>query len=252
MSGLILAGDLYIDILSAAGARTGLLEAVNCTQFAFTESSDLKQRTSRGKATYGQALDVQGIKKPGQLDITVDESSKEVFAMAILGAISSMTKVAGEVEAGDEQVTAVLGKIVQLANLDVTGLVLKSHATPATSYVLGEDYEIVSPEAGLIRILADGAITDGELLDPAYSYGAQAGSIISGGAQPTVNAYLYLDGKNLVTGKGVIAEVDCAIFTPKSALDLLNGDFVPYKLGSTLKTLPGQTSPYRVKLKGVN
>src|ERR1700756_424199 len=103
MSGLILAGDLYLDLLDAAGNRTGFLPAVNCTQFAITEPSDLKQRVSRGKSTFGQALDTIGIKKPSTIDVTIDENTKEVFAMNLLGAISGLTKSAGTVASGSPE-----------------------------------------------------------------------------------------------------------------------------------------------------
>lgn len=247
MSGLILGGDVYVDVLDASGASTGLAGPFNCTQLAFTESTDLKQRISRGKSTYGQALDAVSLKKPSEAEFTFDETTKELIAAALLGSAVTRNGAGGSVTA--EVHVARVGKIVQLAHGDVSAVVVKD-TTGTTTFVAGTDYQLLSAEAGLIKILG-GDIADDDQLKINYTWAAESGIQIDGGAQPLIQFRVVMDGKNLTNGNGIICEIDKAIITPKAALDLFNSDFTPYKLGATLVLVDGATSPYRLKLKGV-
>ena len=76
MAGILFAGDLYLDRFDENGNSTGLVQVGNATMFKITESSDIKTRPSRMKATFGQPLDTVAVHKPAELEISVDELDK--------------------------------------------------------------------------------------------------------------------------------------------------------------------------------
>lgn len=246
MSGLLCAGDVYFNRLDASGNPLGLVALGNTSKFAIKESADQKIRTSRGRSTYGQALDVVFVKKPSEISIAGDEFDANGLAIALLGDVSTLTQSSGTATA--EAVTAKLGYWVPLAHGRVSSVVVKD-ATDATTYVAGTDY-LVNAELGMIQALTGGTITDGATIHVSYSYAAITGSAISGSTQPTVKGALVLDGVNLATQKPVIVRVDQASLAPNKEVDFKSGDFAGLELVGILATLPNKTSPYTVELRG--
>ena len=89
MSGLLCAGDVYLDRLDANGNSTGLRKIGNATRFAINEPSERQQRTGRGRDNYGQVLDDVAIKQPSTIALTLDEVDKTNLAFALLGDTST-------------------------------------------------------------------------------------------------------------------------------------------------------------------
>lgn len=245
MSGLLCAGDVYIDRLTDGGASTGLRKIGNATLLSLQESTETVQRTSRQRATYGQALDTVQVKQPTQLAITLDEIDRENLAFALLGEAATQTITGASVT--DEEVTAKLDRWVPLAHRDVSAVVVQDE-TDTTTYVAGTDYEL-NARLGWIRAIPGGAIAENAVLHVDYAYASATIAKVAGATKPTIRAKLILDGKNLANGDQIIVTIDETTLTPNSAVDFLSAEFVSLEMTGTPKTLDGQTSPYTVELK---
>lgn len=245
MSGLLCSGDLYLDRFDDAGASTGLVNLNFAKKFAITESADTKTRTSKARATFGQAASNVIIKKPAEISIEIDEIDARVLAMALMGNTAAATQTSSTVT--EEAVTAKLGIAVPLAKGAVAdaGFVV-TDSTGTTTYVEGTDYT-VERTIGMLTALSTGDIEDSDALKVSYSAGVIAGSTIKGGAKPSADCALVLVGKNLDTGKAVIVRVDKAALAPTSDVDFMSDDFVSVTLGGQLITLDGKDSPYTVE-----
>lgn len=245
MSGLMLAGDVYIDRLTDAGVSTGYLDPVNTTKLAISQPDpDKKERISNMKDTLGQALDVVSIPKPTELSISIDEQPAEILAMALIGDIVAYSQGAGSVT--DEAVTLVPGRWVKLAkrNISATGFSLATAAVPGTPLTEGTDYQ-VNRAAGMVKAIESGAISVSTACLVDYDHAALDGQRITGATRPTIKCRILVDGKNLANGKLCRVEIDEATLAPTGEVDLLNGEFVTTELKGTMRTLSGQTHPYR-------
>lgn len=245
MSGLLLAGDVYIDRLNDDGTTTGYLDPVNTTKLAISQPDpDKKERISNMKDTLGQALDVVSFPKPTEIAIAIDDQPAEILAMALLGTVETLSEGAGSVT--DEAVMLIPGRWVPLdhRNLNASGIEVATAAAPSTPLVEGTDYQI-NHAAGLIKALTGGAISAATdcLID--YDHSAVSGTRITGATRPIIKARLLVIGKNLANGKAVRLEVDEATLAPTGEVDLLNGEYVTTELKGTMKVLTGQTDPYR-------
>lgn len=245
MAGLLLAGDLFLDRLTDAGASTGLLGPLNGVKLAISNPDpEAKERVSRMKDTLGQALDVVNIPKPAELSIDIDDQPPEILALALIGSIEDTTQGAGS--ATDEAITLIPDRWVELGhrNIVAAGFSIATAAAPSTPLVAGTDY-VVDYAAGMIKALSTGAIATSTACLADYSYSASTGKRINGGANPIANCRIVLNGKNLVTGKAARLEVDFATLSPTGEIDLLSGEFVTTQLKGKMKTLEGETAPYR-------
>ncbi|MBF0368583.1 MAG: hypothetical protein HQL52_03910 [Magnetococcales bacterium] len=242
--GFLASGTLYIDRLTDAGESTGFIQVDNCTAFEIKEESELKERTSKMKETYGQKLDVVALKTNSNVKVAFNGVSTDVLAMILLGEAVDHNVGAGTVT--DESVTAKSGKWISLAQKNLTdATVVVTDDPEVTTYVDGTDYS-VNYALGLLEIKSGGGISDGADLLVDYDHAAISASRISGATQPIIRAKLALDGKNIKDGKGVRVEVDEAVLTPDSPVDFMSSDWVEVSLSGTMKTLTGKTTPYTV------
>lgn len=247
MSGLLCAGDLYVDRLTENGSPTGYLSVGNATRFQLTEAAERKTREGRGRDNYGQVLDEVAIKQPGNVAITLDDIDRKNLAIALLGQAADINVSAGTVT--DEVVTATLGARIPLAHRHVLEdpAVVVTNDDASTTYVLGDDYTI-EYRLGQIIPVDGGAITNGQEIKVSYSYGALTGTRIDGGVKPQSRLRLLLDGKNLATGESVIVTVDEALLTPEGPVDFMSADFVTLPLSGSMKLLEGKAAPYTVEV----
>lgn len=239
MSGLLGSGDLYFDRYSDTGASTGYVSVGNATVFSIKENAELKERISKQRDTFGQALDAVYIKQPAEITVTIDEASRENLAMALLGT-GSVVAAGSPVAVTNEPITAAHDRAVKLANENVSTVVVTNTAG-TTTYVVGTDYT-VNARLGLVTALSTGAITDAQALHVDYSHTTPAQIVVSGSVQPVIHGRFLLDGKNQVTGKDVRVECEARV-SPTEAVDFLSGDFVPMTLQGKI------VGGYTVRLK---
>jgi len=242
MSGFLGAGDLLID----RDLQGGFIYVGNATQFAVNETdADVKERISKMRETYGQALDTVTLPKPPKIAITIDEFNVDNLAIALRGLIEVIEVAAGSVS--DVSYTARKGKWIPLEhrNIQESGFTV-TNEDGSTTYTLGTDYQ-VNYRLGMLFITEEGAITDGQTIKVAYNYGETAGKRIKASRNSEIEAALILDGLNKVNGKDCTVRVFKAKLRPASEVDFLADDFQSLALEGTLVTPEGYTEPYVVE-----
>lgn len=248
MAGLILGGDLYFDRFSPTGQSTGRILLGNTTNLTVNEPTEVKERVSRLRDSFGSALDTVYIKQPAQLEMTIDEFNRHVLAIALLGDTVDVAQVGGSIS--NELITARTGAFVKLANEQVSAVVVtEDEDVDPVTYVLGTDYE-VNLRLGMIRALEGGAITDGQIVRVSYTAAAVEKERTRGGLLPSVVGEIFLDGKNLVTGQAVHFTAPRATLAPSGPVSLLNagGDFGDFQASGRLNLAPGESAAYYLDL----
>lgn len=238
------AGKVFADIFVAGVATGNFVEFLEVGKFEIKPNSELKEQTSKGRASYGQIIETVAIQKPADFNMTLRELNRDTLRLAFMGSASVINDAL--VTVADEVVTAKLGAFVPMANknLSATGIVVTNSAGN-TTYVMGTDYDI-NYAFGMIRALSGGAITDAQSLKVDYTANAAAGSRIQGAVTPSVRAKLLFDGVNLVDNLPARVTVHEVLLTPQGAVDLMSDDWVEVQLSGRMKTPTGQTAPFFV------
>ena len=244
MSGFLGSGRIYLD-RKVNGVYQGFKLAGNATKFELKENSEKKERVSKDRTNYGSALNTVFIKKPAEINITLNDLDKDALALVFLGD-SSVVTVAGATVT-DEVVTGYKGLIFKTANRKISSVVL-TDTTAVTTYVLNTDYAIENAELGLIKILAAGAITDGQSLKIDYTYGGMTSNKVAGGTNSNVIVKVLLDGVNQADQSKAVVNVFEAVLSPTSGVDFLADDFATIELAGVANVPTGGTAAYEVEL----
>jgi hypothetical protein len=248
MSGLLLAGDVYLDRFDETGNSTGLVGPLNATQLQINTPSETKDRASKKKASYGQALDSITIAQPSEIAIAFDDQPAEMLAMALMGDIETINQGSGSV--ADSPVTVLkAGVWTKLVHSNIAEAGVSALLASDDSPIAAAAYEI-NYAAGLIRAVAGGALAAGGDIKLSYDYAAVTGSRIKGGVRPTIRARIFLDGTNLATGKPVKCDIPEASLAPSAAVDLLASEYVSTTLGGKVILRDGETAPFYLDQEG--
>lgn len=244
MSGLILAGDVYIDRLSDTGASTGLVGPINVTQLSLQTPTEKVQRTSKRKDSYGQTLDTVNLQQPTTIEMVIDDQPAELLAMAMLGDVEQINQGAGSVTLTDITLPAD-NKWAKLphANLSEAGLELfeSDGTTPIAAAAFEVNYAL-----GMIRTLPGGAQDTGSAVAAkiSYEYLARTGTRIKAGARSQISMKIFMDGTNLANGLPCKLEVPKASVAPSEAVDLFSSEYVSTTLAGDVILVDGETAPF--------
>lgn len=241
MSGLLVAGNFFVDRLNALGQSTGIVGPINTTKLAIKTDADEKVRGSRKKETYGQALSVVKIAKPCEVEWTFDDVPADLLAMALMGDASVVNSGSGNLTDApftlpDNQRWLELGQ----RNFATDAFVVKKDATTLT---LGTDYE-VNYALGLIRALKDGAVEAGGAITVTAQHNAISGTLIKGGIQAQTRARIFGEGTNLETGKPISLDIFDASLASTQAIDFAAAEFVSGTLAGKAQLKSGKDSPF--------
>lgn len=124
MSGLICAGNVYIArfVNGVAGGEHG---PINCKKFAYSPGqAEVKERKSRQRDTYGQALSAVTLPGTPEISIEFDDADPEVLQYALMGTLTDVADNSGSIVG--ERVTAHLGLWSKLAKRGVSSVVIKA------------------------------------------------------------------------------------------------------------------------------
>ncbi len=244
MSGLLLAGDVYIDRLTDTGVSTGLIGPINVTKLALNSPSEKVQRPSKRKDTYGQTLDSVTLPQPTTISLAFDDQPAELLALAMLGDTEAINQSGGTVTLSDITLPAD-NKWLKLphGNLAADGLELfeSDGTTPIATPAFEINYAL-----GMIRTTPGGA-KESETQSAAkitYTYNAISGTRINAGTRSKIDMKIYLDGKNLATGKPCKLEVPKSSVAPTEAVDLFASEFVSTTLEGDVILRDGEKAPY--------
>lgn len=195
----------------------------NCENVNFSIEQDTKsQRNYRGGGgNFASRTTISSVK----LSLTLLNFSNANLALALRGIVT--IEAAGAI--ADEEVTAVLGglaetaKMIDTSNTATTLTVTNSDAS--VTYVEGTDYE---PTAAGLKILADGAIGDGEVLK--VSYANRGTSLLQALVDSGEDVRVVMDGVNDDSNKPCIVRVHRWKPAPTSGLDLISEDYASFPL----------------------
>lgn len=244
MESFLGSGDGYLELMTA-GKGTGLKLAGNITKLEITPDGDLKEQTSKGRNSYGQVIASAVLPKPTKVVIDLNQLDPDTVAMAVMGDKVVINEAGGDVT-GEALTLATEGWFdLTKRNLSDSGLVVTLKETPATTYALGEDFE-VHYRLGMIRRLSGGAIPSDAAILVDYTHQAVSGSRVRGAVQPVIEARIVLDGKNYVTERDVTVVVYKARLKPTSAIDFLADDFTALSLEGTCIVPEGKDEPFHV------
>ena len=251
MSGFLGSGDLYFN-RKVNGVDHGGLRFGNETKFEIKENTEIKERKSKQKDTYGQVLDSVAVKQPAEIAVALDDLDKDNLALAFLGDVTAID-VTGASVTVEGHASGAGDTIIRTAFGNISAVVIKDAATQLTTYVLDTDYEIVSAERGLIKILESGSIVLNEAyvfgtsgIEVDYAYASSTGNKISGGTNSSIKVALLLDGENFADQSKVSVDVWEAVLAPQTGVDFLSDDFANLELNGTLNSPTGKTSAYEV------
>ncbi len=242
--GFLGSGDLYINRI-VAGVAQGWVGPYEASKFEIKPNVELKELTSRGKATYGQVIESVALAQPSDFTVELPEVNKDSLALALLGTNSGITQASGTVS--DEVVLAKLGIWVPLSKAKISTVVVTNSAA-STTYVNGTDY-IYNAELGWLKALPGGAITADQSLKVDFAHAAITGTQIAGATNADVRAMFKLDGKNQADGLPCIVTVQEGVIAANSAFDFLSNDFNTVSLPGRMKTPTGFTEPFTVHLR---
>lgn len=243
--GFLGAGDLYI-ARYVSGAFLEYEGPFECDKFEIKPAVDIKEKTSKGRASYGQVIESVPVPKPSTLTVDLAEVNKQSLALALFGTTAALAQASGTMTA--ITVVAKLGYWVALPFAALTGVPVVTNSGATVTYVNGVDY-LINPQLGWFKALPGGAIADAASLRLTSTYAAISGTIIAGQTQTQVRAKFKLDGKNFADDLPVIVTVHEAIIAADSAFDFLAGDFNSVSLPGRMKTPVGFTEPFNVHLR---
>jgi len=243
-NGLLFAGDLLISIRNPSTGLFGGYSRLHADKFEIKTPSDMMQKVSKGRSTFGQSWLTHFAGKPAEFALTLDELSQETLALQLAGEVSPLTQTAGALSAID--VTVVPGKWVDIGyeNLDLTALVVTDSAA-VTTYVKDVDYE-VNPRTGMIYVPIGGAIAAG-LVKFTAAKAEFTGAVIAGAKQFSTTVRMKLDGINLITRQNILLEAQQGTVSAQDAYDFLSGKLASVPLKGLLEVAEGYDSPFQLK-----
>ncbi|MET3999655.1 hypothetical protein [Marinobacterium sp. MBR-109] len=244
MSGLLLAGDVYIDRLTDTGVSTGLIGPINVTRLALNSPSEKVQRPSKRKATYGQTLDSVTLPQPTTISLAFDDQPADLLALAMLGDTEAINQGGGDVTLSDISLPAG-NKWLKLPHGNLAEAGLELYESDGTTLVSPAAYE-VNYALGMIRTTPGGAKESDTASEAkiSYTYNAINGTRINAGTRSKIDMKIYLDGKNLATGKPCKLEVPKGSVAPTEAVDLFSSEFVSTTLEGDVILMDGEKAPY--------
>lgn len=248
--GLILAGDIHVGLYSGNSFLGYFPTPINVTEFVLQPGDvETKDRVSKKRETFGQALDSVVLPQPWSLQFTTDTQNLDMLKMAFLGSDAAVSVTGSTVT--DEAVVAAHDLWVPLAqrNLDSGASFVVQDVTDTTTYVLDTDYQ-VDFRNGMIKVLSTGSIGAGDTLHIDYAYLSLTGTKIEGAQQNSISARILLDGRNLTDNERVSCLIHKATLTPVTPADLMSEEFMATQFSGTMVTPSGETAPFRYEELG--
>lgn len=238
--GLILQGDVYARNRQIDGAGSVLIG--NTTKLELKSESEKKERISKQRDTFGQALDSLTSPKPVAINFDLDTFDRYNLVMALMGKDRDLTRDAADI-ADEAVVIGKRGQWFRVANDywdESKEITLKTASGDVVDKAL---YEI-NPRLGMIKIADNSStIKDGDTVSLSYSIMDKNKFQIDAGGLTSFDLELIVDGKNRITGEDVRLEIPSAVISADAAIDWFGDDFVTASFSGVLVTVDGK-APY--------
>ncbi|MBR5940599.1 MAG: hypothetical protein IKZ88_05010 [Neisseriaceae bacterium] len=241
--GLILQGDVYVRNRRIDGA--GLVHIGNTTKLELSSSTEKKERISKQKTSYGQALDSISTPQPTTISFELDTFDRHNLALALMGKDADVSRAAA-----DFSRDVVIGKKGQFfaigeTNLDPeTAITVTANGTALDTAAFEINYNL-----GLVQIAANSsAISDGDTVTVAGKLKAQDGFKIDASVLNDWDLELILDGKNRVNEQEIRLRIPSAVIAADGAIDWFGDDFATAAFTGTVVKLAEESAPYTVEM----
>lgn len=235
--------DGYFQIEASDGSFGEVFPAGNLSDFAITPNASELEVLSTQNADYGQAADTMTDAESTAITFTANRFNVDNMRIANMATLTERTAI--EASITGEEVTAVLGGIFKTAGLDISSVVV-TDSTSTTTYVLNDDYEIVDAELGLIKVLADGDIADGESLLVNYTKAAETGYLISGGKSPSTYIRFWGRGINRFNNKRTLIKIGRGSVRPDGSFSYVGSDAAEQGFAVTATIPTDGSAPYEI------
>ena len=149
------AGDTYIEVL-IGGVGQGLQGPFEADKFELKADSELKQKTSRGRNTYGQTKSSVAIAKPFEFNLQLAQLDKTGITLALMGSQAAVSQAAGSLT--NEAIVAKIGNWVPLSK----GALTKASVTVAGGAVAATVTGSIAADVLTVSAVSSGALSIGQ------------------------------------------------------------------------------------------
>lgn len=242
---LFLAADVFYRFKNPSTGVFSNPVKIETEKLEITTPSELTEKTSRGRDTYGQTFVSHRVPQPTEFSVTFSEQTRHIFAMSLAGELEEISTSIQTIT--EEAVTVVLDEWVPIGyrNINPTGFSVKNSAG-TTTYVLGTDYEI-NPRLGLLKAKSSGAIAAG-VVEVSGATLAKNGFRVIGGRQYSHVLSFQVDGRNQITNQDVFFEGFQATVSPEDARDFLSGELDSLPVTGRLEIPPDGDRPFNLEV----
>lgn len=234
-------------------AYNGFGDALDADKFEIKPDFEEKTSESRSHLDYGSARASVVLPKPTELTIELSAATVEALAMQFQGLVVSLTQASGSLAAVDLTVAA-LDRWLPLGKRSISDVAFEiTNAGDSVTYVLGTHYE-VNWLRGEVRFLsaAAGGPAASDITKVTGTYAAVDGKKILGGRVTQVRCQAQFDGRNMVDGSPIEADVWECVLGSNNGFDFLASDFSAITLSGKIVTPVGKTEGYEIRLPGAS
>ena len=232
--GLYFDGDVLIQRWVAGVLQKTVIGPLSGTKLGIKAQGEVKENISKGRGNRGKKIDSVTIAKPTEFEIAFNRANSKLMAMIFMG-IDAVKNIAGGTITG-ESVALPHGLWVKVSERNISAVVIGVHTE-------GTDYEVNS-RLGMIKSLASGAITDGEVVTFNATFAAIDSLQISGGVDSKVDVQIIMDGTNLVDDSEVYIRIPKVALTPDSDMDFLSDDFMSVEFSGAMEKIDTETAEF--------
>lgn len=240
-------GEGTVKVKVKGREELGVFELGNATEFSVSMSSEVLERISKKRGTYGQVLNTITLPKAGELSITIDTINKETFAMALMGSLGVDDMKAETI--ADEEIDFKPDVWLKLPHRYIDGEVVVKDASAASTV---DDKEVeVEPRLGLFRVTAAGAAAANieGTVKVSYKTATWTRWVIQAFKATELRGELWLDGKNRITGEDVLLHMPQFTLAVDGEFNFFTDEFNTITFKGRPETAEGYETAFTVEMK---
>lgn len=229
-------GDLYA---RKYGSSDGFVKMGNVIEFSTKTDTDKEELKSTGREDYGQAIEVEVISKPTELELKFNTFDKHALARMLMGEAVDLTANTQTID----ETTALASKTgwIKLAHKDIDPDSFELKSGKSKTVVEKSKYELNS-RLGMVRLLDSTSINDGDNLYYTGKTKGRAGFSIDANTLQSMPLELYLDGKDRISGADGVLEIPHAVLSAKGDINWFDDKWWEAGLSGTLVKDEGKPS----------
>lgn len=252
------AGDLYI-ARYVNGAFEDYSGPYECDQFEIKPNVELREKTSKGRDTYGQVIESVTVPQPADLTVSLAEVNKESLAIALLGTTAALSQSSGTLT--NERISAKLDKWRALTRAALSNVVVAGDAATVTGSIAGTTLTVTAVASGSIHVgqtLTGAGVTAGTTVTARLTGTGGNGTYTVSASQTVASTTISASGPTYVNGVDYIANAQLGWVKALPGGAIADGQFIRVSAshaaitGSEVKGMTDPTLRARFKLDGKN